>query len=64
MAKFKYNGQAPCRHGSGLVKPGAIIEMAAAPNKNWEPVETVAQRSRRHPTRQEDVTRQEDTDES
>ena len=45
MAKFQFTGQAPVRYGSGLVKPGDILELPAAPNKNWKPVRDVKQRA-------------------
>ena len=45
MPKFRYNGAENCRVGAGLVKPGAILELDAPPNKHFELVREMSARS-------------------
>ncbi len=47
MPKFRYEGQEPIRYGSGLIEPGAIMELPSAPNKNFKPVRDVKSRAKK-----------------
>ena len=47
MPKFRYEGQAPIRYGSGLVETGQIVEMPSAPNKNFKLVKDVRSRDKK-----------------
>ena len=38
MPKFRYTGTETARYGSGLIKPGDVVDLPSAPNKHYMPV--------------------------
>mgnify|MGYP006138850117 CR=1 FL=1 len=44
MAKFRYEGQAPCRYGAGRINPGDIVDLPNPPNKNFKPIKGISER--------------------